>query len=121
MPNEKAPEESDYLSPQEMRDWALQEVQDSAKAHELRAREAMDLANAYERGEITPQEAAERNWRYQHRWHEALPGATAQMTDEEIVKRIDETRGPYRSLKSIQGGYAKHFSTRRNEPDEPSR
>jgi hypothetical protein len=104
-----------------MREWALQEVRDSAKAHELRAREATELAAAYERGEISPQEAAERNWHYQHRWQEALPGASAQMTDEEILKRIDEARGPYSSLRGIREKYRERFERGSQGPPQSSR
>lgn len=121
MPNEKAPEESDYLSPQDMRDWAEQEIRDSAKAHELRVRQLTELTTAYERGDISPEEAAERNWRYQHRWQEALPGATAQMTDDQIVKAIDKARGPHSSLRGIRERYAKNFGRGEGGQNEPSR
>ena len=109
MPNDKAPEEPDFLSPKDMRDWAEQEIRDSAKAHELRSRELTELITAYERGEITPEEAEERNSRYQHRWQEALPGACAQMSDEEILKRIDNARRPHSSLRGIREKYRERF------------
>lgn len=121
MPDEKAPEESDHLSPQDMRAWGEQEIRDSAKAHELRVQELTDLMTAYDRREISPEEAAERNWRYQHRWEEALPGASAQMSDEDILKRIDEARGPLSSLRGIRETYAKNFGRRAGGTGEPSR
>jgi hypothetical protein len=89
--------DDDYLSPKDMRYVIEQEIKDSAKAHELRTRELTELATVYEQGKITPEQADERMDRYQHRWGEALRGASAMpnVTDEEILAKIDGTRRQY--------------------------
>ena len=94
MPDENSKDESGYLSPQEMREWALQESRDSAKAHELRVKEATDLATAYASGEIDAQEADKRLKQYDRRWGEALFGTSAigNASDEQIVQEIDKAR-----------------------------
>jgi hypothetical protein len=90
------PDNSEYLSPAEMHQWLEQEISDSAKALELRMKEAASLVTAYFSGEISAQQAAERHWNYQKRWGEALPGtsAIAGLTDQEILATIDRTREP---------------------------
>lgn len=120
MPNDNAPKESEHLTPAEMRDWLAQEIKDSARAHDLRVKEATEIVRAYTAGEISPEEAMEWNWRYQHRWQEALPGANAQMTDEEILSRIDKARRPYSSLRQIRENQAKRGG-KGAQPPEASR
>jgi hypothetical protein len=80
-----------------MRLWAQQEIKDVTKAVELRVRELTDLVATYSAGEITPKEADERKDRYEHRWGEALRGCSTgtNVTDEEILAKIDSTRTPY--------------------------
>jgi hypothetical protein len=84
----------DHLSPQEMRDWLAQEIKDSAKAHELRVKEATAFVTAYGSGEITANEAMRRMHEYDRRWGEALFGTNAgnNVTDQAIVERIDRAR-----------------------------
>ena len=85
-----------YLSPQDMRLWMRQELRDAAKAYALRVKDLTEFVTAYALGEITPQQADERNWQYHVRWGESLPGinATDLVTDEQILAAIDETRRP---------------------------
>src|ERR1017187_10567033 len=104
MPNEDLPGESDYLSPKDMQKWALQEIKDSAKAHELRVKSATELATAYALGELTPAQARERFLRHDHRWGEALPGTYAfkDSSDEQILAAIDKTRGEFSAPRQIR-------------------
>lgn len=98
-------EEEEYLSAKDMRSWAEQEKPDLAKAAELRLRELNAFVTAYENGKLTPEEATERMFRYDHRWGEALRGASAGggISDEEILAKIDATRKPYRSWRDAGG------------------
>ena len=84
----------DHLSPQEMRDWLAQEIKDSAKAHELRVKEARAFVTAYASGEITGEEAMRRMHQYDRRWGEALYGAMSRddATDKSILEQIDRAR-----------------------------
>jgi hypothetical protein len=86
--------EQDTLSPKEISQWARQEIANSAKAFELRVKEATDLATKYSTGEISPEEAKQRLIAYDHRWREALYGVSdvQNLTDEQILATIDETR-----------------------------
>ena len=97
----------EYLSPADMRDWLRQEIKDSAKALELRVREATDLVTAYSAGEITAEEADERQSRYHHRWGEALLGATVSqgITDEQILAKIDSVKRPFVTPRDISARY----------------
>jgi hypothetical protein len=94
MSKEDGAAEPGYLSPQDMRSWMRQEIRDAAKAYELRVRDLTEFVTAYALGEITAQQADERNWQYHVRWGEALPGicATDSVTDEQILAAVDETR-----------------------------
>jgi hypothetical protein len=74
MSNEDTIAQSDFLSPKEMQNWLLQEIRDSAKAHELRVNDATELATAYALGELTPEQAHERFIQHNTRWGEAIPG-----------------------------------------------
>jgi hypothetical protein len=82
------------LSPKEIAQWARQEIAHSTKAYELRVKEATDLATKYEAGEISPEEAKKRFLAYENRWREALYGVASaeNLTDEQILAKIDETR-----------------------------
>lgn len=104
--------ETDYLSPEEMQGWLRQEIADSAKAMELRVRQAAELATSYASGKITPQEAAKRHAEYDQRWGEALPGTNASKnrTDEEILAAIDDARK--------LGGFAKTHLNRQSKTDK---
>lgn len=84
----------DMLSPDEMKGWLAQEIRDSAKAHELRVREATDFVTAYASGKIGAEEASARLLRYDRRWGEALPGVTTteSLSDERILEAIDRAR-----------------------------
>jgi hypothetical protein len=114
--------DDDYLSPKDVRNVVEQEIKDSAKAHELRTRELTELAVAYEQGKITPEQADERMDRYQKRWGEALRGtsATPNVTDEEILAKIDATRRPFKTRGEIDEGYRKTFG-RRPDEETPAR
>jgi hypothetical protein len=83
-----------FLAPSEFRGWLTQEIADSAKAHELRIKEATEFVNQYESGLISAEEANERLKRYDRRWGEALFGASAMggISDDGIINAIDESR-----------------------------
>jgi hypothetical protein len=87
-------EDKEAFSPGNMRQWAAQELKDIAKAGELRAKEVNDLVSRYSSGEFTAAEAAERYFRYQDRWGEAIPGVSAggDLSDETILTKMDEVR-----------------------------
>jgi hypothetical protein len=98
-----SPNESDFPSSKEMEGWLEREIADAAKALELRIKDATRLVGAYSRGEISADEAAQRSHEYSKRWGDVLPGVLRSqgMTDEEILKRIDEARarkGPIDNL-----------------------
>jgi len=82
------------LSPQDLQVWLAQEVRDSAKAHELRTKEATDFVTRYASGKLSAEGAAEALYRHDQRWGEALFGATATpgLSDDEIVQSIDRAR-----------------------------
>lgn len=115
--------DDDYLSPKDMRSWVEQEIREVAKAAELRHKELNDLATAYEQGKLTPEQADERRDHYQHRWGEALRGTAGNpnLTDEEILARIDETRKPFETRREINEGYRKLFGRYPGEDAGPSR
>jgi hypothetical protein len=94
MAEQLRPDDRETLSPQDVHEWAAQEVLDSGKAHELRVREATTLASDYSQGKISGEEAMERLRQFDRRWGEALFGASANtgMSDDEILAKIDETR-----------------------------
>jgi hypothetical protein len=109
--------DEEYPSPQDMRLWAQQEIKDVTKAVELRIRELTDLVTNYSAGEITPKEADERKDRYEHRWGEALRGCSTgpNVTDEEILTKIDGTRTPYISPDDRQERLKRRFPKASNE------
>jgi hypothetical protein len=91
----------DFLTPDEMRQWAQREMREAARALDLRARELFDLVDAYSSGKITPEKADELHYRYQHRWGEALPGVVQgdigdpPLTDEHILSKVDKSNTPF--------------------------
>ena len=86
--------EQETLSPKEVSEWAQQEIANSAKAFELRTKEAKDLATRYAAGEMSPEEATKRFLAYSRRWGEAMYGASVgkNVSDEQILANIDEAR-----------------------------
>lgn len=94
MPNDETAGQAEPLSPKDMQKWLLQEVADSAKAHELRVKSATELATAYALGELTTEQAHERFLEHDRRWGEALPGTHVfkGSADEQIVASIDKAR-----------------------------
>ena len=101
----------EYLSAADMRDWLSQEIRNATKALELRVRDATDFVTAYSAGELTPEQADERQWRYLHRWGEALPGAMAgdHVTDKQILDRIDASQGEYSSPRELEEHFRERF------------
>jgi hypothetical protein len=87
-------DESEYPPPEALKDWLVQELKDSAKAFELRTKEARAFVAEYEEGKISGEEAFDRLSKYHDRWGEALYGATAGegVTDQQIVEGIDKAR-----------------------------
>jgi hypothetical protein len=117
------PEEPEqYFSPKEMRQWAEQEIKDVNKAAELRIREVNEIVRAYSGGEITPEKAGELQFKYDHRWGEALRGTNAVegRTDEQILAAIDSTRRPFVSPRDSREQYRKQFG-RNPDDDVPGR
>ena len=91
---------TDFLTPDEMREWAQREMRDAAKALDLRARELFDLVSAYSAGKITAEKADELHSRYHHRWADALPTflgdiGDPQRPDAQILADIDKNVGPF--------------------------
>jgi hypothetical protein len=113
MPDDPSGGQDDYPTPSELRSWAQRETANVGKASELRLRDLNEFVSAYEKGEITPDQAEDRQARYLHRWDEALPGidSTEKMTDEQILASIDATRGPYLSTSTIRERYRKQFGS----------
>jgi hypothetical protein len=87
-------DESDHLSPDEMKRWLELETADVKRAADLRLKEAGAFVTAYSNGEISAKEAMYRQYEYQNRWGEALPGVwrSEGVPDEVILRKIDETR-----------------------------
>lgn len=106
-------EKPDYLSPKEMQQWALQEMADSAKAHELRTKGAMEIAGAYALGELTAEQAHERFIQHNDRWPEALPGTHVfkKSTDEQLLADIDRAR------RESQMGFMERVSKKSDRPN----
>jgi hypothetical protein len=102
------------LSPQEMQGWLREEIRDSAKAHELRVKEATEFVTAYASGKISAEEAADRLHQYDKRWGEALYGATASpgVSDEAIVRAIDKAR---------ETAFGRHTERFGNRPQGPAK
>lgn len=99
-PDDDDPFGTDFLTPDEMREWAQREMRDASKALDLRARELLDLVSAYSAGKITPEKADELQSRYHHRWADALPTALGDIgdpphTDEHILARVDKNVGAF--------------------------
>ena len=110
-------EDWSFPDPKGMQGWLEREIADIHKAAELRIKDATRFVNDYARGEITADEAAERNYAYSQRWGDVLPGVmrTGSMTDEEILKALDETRVKQGLItKRVAGG-------KKGGPDEVSR
>lgn len=90
---------AEILSVQEMQGWLREEVRDSAKAHELRTKEATQFVEEYATGKLTGEQAMDGLYAYDLRWGDVLPGTTAApgKSDEQILSEIDETRGFHRN------------------------
>lgn len=94
MSDSDQPDSQGALSPREVSQWAEQEVTNSAKAFELRKKEATELATQYAAGEISPEEANRRLVAYDRRWGEAIYGVSAaeNLSDKQILDQIDQAR-----------------------------
>lgn len=116
-------ESDSYLTPNEMRRWAEQELKDVAKAVELRSREIHSLVEDYAAGRISPEQADERKDRYAHRWGEALCGCSAaeSMTDEQILAKIDSTRRPFETWAQTAAKYKQLFGRNPGDDEGPQR
>jgi len=121
MTDERTENEEDYASPKEMRSWAQAEIKDAARALDLRVKELVGLTLEYAAGELTPEKAEEKQAHYYHRWGEALPGTHAgSLSDDEIVKRIDNARPPFLTPHVAREKYRQLFKDQRGT-DEPER
>jgi hypothetical protein len=103
--------------------WLRNEIDDSAKAHELRIKEATDFVTAYALNELTPDQALDRFLRYGHRWGEALPGtyAYSHSTNEQIIQAIDKVRGEYKGSHVTPEGFQKRVGGKKEDLGGPSR
>jgi hypothetical protein len=104
MSKENTGDDSAFLTPKEIQQWLMQEILDSAKAHELRVRDATELATAYALGELTPEEAHERFLQYDNRWGESLPGTHAfkGSPDDQLLASVDKARGSYPPSRALR-------------------
>jgi hypothetical protein len=119
VPQENAPPQMpNYLTPEDMQHWLQQEIADSAKALELRIKEATGFVTAYASGKITPEEADEKHWRYQHRWGEALPGTHVApgSGDDQIMASIDKAAGEYVTPRQTRDKYRSLFDRPSGDP-----
>ena len=82
------------LSVRDMQNWLLEQTRDSAKAHELRIKEAAEFVNQYAAGKLTTEQMEQRLLQYDLRWGEPLPGTSAApgISDVEILERMDSSR-----------------------------
>lgn len=94
MDDQEAHDRAGTLSVKDMQGWLRDEIRDSAKAHELRVKDATAFVTEYTEGKLTPEQAMDRLVEHDRRWGEALPGATASpgLSDEAIVQQIDKAR-----------------------------
>jgi hypothetical protein len=84
--------ENEPASPKEIELWVKQESADVTKSCELRLKELEELSRAYLAGEISSEQANTLKARYHDRWEDPLSVACTGpgISDEQIVKRIDE-------------------------------
>ena len=117
MAHPKEPAFQESLSPEEMQGWLEQEIRDSAKAHELRTKEATEFVTAYIAGRITPDQAMRCMVDYDRRWGEALFGTSAfpKMSDANILREIDKARD------EMYGKHSKKFLENLSPDKNPSR
>ena len=108
MVEEKESGAGEFPDPKGMQRWLESEIGRIQKASELRIGEATKFVNEYARGEISADEAAERNFQYANRWGDVLPGIASPhgVSDEEILRKLDEAR-------AVQGAVDKHVIGRR--------
>lgn len=94
MKDKESPQDKGFLTPEEFQGWLREQIRDSAKAHELRVKEATAFVTEYTAGKLTPEEANDHLVRYDQRWGEALYGATVgkNSSDESILQAIDTAR-----------------------------
>jgi hypothetical protein len=123
MPNDITADRPAFLSPKEMQEWLLQELQDSTKAHELRVTSATEIATAYALGELTPEQAHERFVRHSVRWGEALPGTHAFKfsSDDQLLAAIDRVRGDNATATQTRQDFEKRFGDRSGRGSIPIR
>jgi hypothetical protein len=117
MADNESPQGKDLMTPEEFQGWLKQEIRDSAKAHELRVKDATAFVTAYSEGKLTPEEAEEHLYRYDRRWGEALCGTMASpgTSDEAILRAIDKARD------EMLGKHTARLSSMPPETDEHSR
>ena len=92
------------LTPEEMRGWYHDEVMMIRKEAELRIKDADAFVSAYERGELSPEEASHRNYEYSNRWGDALPGTFGMrnLTDEQILMLRDAANEGHKEVKLLR-------------------
>lgn len=118
MSNDK-PDQPEYLSVRELRDWLSEELRNVHKECELRTQEATALVTAYAAGELTPAEALKRFQQYDKRWGDPLGGvyASSYLTDGEILKAID--RNNAEQIKETGWSEREHGRRGSKDPDLP--
>jgi len=93
--------DGDEITVSNMRKLLEEETLAVAKAAELRIREFSSFTNQYAAGELTPEQAADKYYRYREKWEDALPGFTKKIqgaSDSEIMEAIEREAGPYTTL-----------------------
>jgi hypothetical protein len=100
MPAENT-EDEEYLSSQDIKNWADREIKAASKAFELKKRELTEISQGYSAGRLTAEEADEMHSRYYHRWGESLPGVidTEGFSDEQILAQLDKSLGRFTTPK----------------------
>jgi hypothetical protein len=104
MADKESPQDKGFLTPEEFQHWLKDEIRDSAKAHELRVKDATAFVTAYAEGKLSPEEANDHLMQYDRRWGEALFGATTgqNVSDAEILLTIDSARDEQQRRQSTQ-------------------
>jgi hypothetical protein len=113
---------SNELFPREMLAWMENEISLATKALELRLKDVTSIGRAYVRGDITAEQALQRQADYQDRWHDALPGvfSVEGVSDSAILQKVDETRRPDYVQRLLQNPPGSAAQTR-DKPDTQQR
>lgn len=94
MSKENIPPASDTLSVSDMKNVFEDETRDIMRAASLRIQDLAEIVHSYAGGELNPEQAMERYYRYADKWgDDILPGftrSTQNVSDAEIKKVMNE-------------------------------